>query len=70
MNGARDKFLDYMKENHDGNNPLLRVHMNKEERKYAAALAKLGMLTKGRADTIQHTVIYYYDESLNAVKEA
>jgi len=61
MDKQMQQFYDYMCKRHDGQSPLLRVHMTKDEKKFAYELHKMGLLVKGTQDGLRPLVVYYAD---------
>lgn len=57
-----DDFLKYMKLNHTGRNPLLRIFMSDKEIKLAEKLVKKGLLIKGTSIENRRNKIYYINE--------
>jgi hypothetical protein len=60
-----NNFLEYMKSNHNADNPLSRIFMNKDEIRYANILVKQGILTKGHAakgNSLTKNYVHYYFE--------
>lgn len=57
-----DDFLEYMKLNHTGRNPLLRIFMSDKEIKLAEKLVKKGFLIKGTSIENRRNKIYYINE--------
>jgi hypothetical protein len=53
-----DDFLNYTKRRHGSDNTLLRILMNKEERRYANLLANQVLLIKGH-DAIGNSLSKY-----------
>lgn len=44
---TKEQFLEYMRENHRGDSPVLRKLLSSEEKKLATILSKEGRITKG-----------------------
>jgi hypothetical protein len=54
-----DDFLEYMKLNHTGENPLLRIFMSDKEIRLAERLVKKGLLMKGTSIESRRNKVYY-----------
>lgn len=55
------EFLEFMDNNYQGDRPLLRILMSKEEIKKAEKLVKLGLLCKGTSIENSKLKVYYKD---------
>ncbi len=58
---TKEQFLEYMRENHRGDSPVLRKLLSSEEKKLATILSKEGRITKGTSIEKGGGVIYYID---------
>ncbi len=58
-------FLEHMKENHTGINPLLRSWMEKSEIRICEKLVKKNLLFKGTFEGDSRLRVYYSDEILS-----
>jgi hypothetical protein len=61
MNDTINDMLTYMKENHRGNNPLMRTLMSDGEIRFAEKLVKMKLLVKGTSIESAKLRVYYYD---------
>jgi hypothetical protein len=61
MKKVLTEFLEYMKQNHKGDNPLPRTFMSSDEIKSANKLVKMGLLTKGK--TVENNNVMFYAET-------
>lgn len=61
----KEEFLEYMKENHLGDSPVLRKLLSSEEKKLANILVKEAKLTKGISIEKGGGIIYYVDTHQN-----
>lgn len=58
---TKEEFLEYMRENHRGDSPVLRKLLSIEERRLVNILVKEDKLTKGVSPDKGGGVVYYVD---------